>query len=96
MTCVIRLLCAKCISVLTNSSLCSYLFRVTRNQTYASAAILSAEFVWNHLYDGQIILDTISLDDCSINNFGPLSYNSGKFIEGISDIALRNSTWASR
>ena len=68
---------------------------MTSNQTYAAAAELSAEFIWNHLFNGTIILDTLDLGTCDIPSY-ILSYNSGKTIEGLSDIARKNSTWTSR
>ncbi|EKM50197.1 uncharacterized protein PHACADRAFT_213947 [Phanerochaete carnosa HHB-10118-sp] len=76
-------------------ALSSYLATATSNQTYATAAELSAEFIWNQLYNGMIIMDTITVANCATNDV-TLSYNSGKTIEGLADLAQRNSVWTSR
>ncbi|EKM60794.1 uncharacterized protein PHACADRAFT_179974 [Phanerochaete carnosa HHB-10118-sp] len=75
--------------------LSSYLATATGNQTYAAAAELSAEFIWNHLYNGTIILDGIDLHSCNVSS-GVLSYNSGHTIEGLADISSRDQTWVPR
>ena len=83
------------VTMLTIDSLSSYMSNATQNDTYQQAAELSAEFIWNELYNGTIILDGINLTDCS-NTATILSYNSGVTIEGLADLASRNSTWTSR
>ena len=75
--------------------LSSYLFGATSNSSYGDAAELSADFIWNQLYNGTIILDTIDLKSCKQSEV-VLSYNSGMVIEGLADMATRNDTWAAR
>ena len=61
---------------------------------YLSAAILSADFLANQLYNNVIILDTINLGTCATSNILE-SYNSGFTIEGLSilaKLALTNSS----
>lgn len=70
------------------------LYEKTDNQTYANAAELSAQFITSQLYNGTIILDSVSLMDCSLGH-DLVTYNSGLFIEGLSVYAdiTRNATW---
>ena len=56
---------------------------------------MSAEFIWNNLYNGTVILDLITVANCSTTNV-LASYNSGMTIEGYADLASRNGTWTSR
>ena len=76
-------------------SLSTYLYGATLNQTYGAAAELAAEFVWNQLYNGTIILDTITLSNCKQSSTLN-SYNSGMVIEGLSDLQTYNMTWTPR
>jgi hypothetical protein len=76
----------------TPFSLSARLFEVTGDPKYQQAAELSAEFVKNHLYNGIIIQDTISLIDCNIITL-PISYNSGFAIDGYAVLASTNSSW---
>ncbi|KAI0071040.1 hypothetical protein K474DRAFT_1712803 [Panus rudis PR-1116 ss-1] len=62
--------------------LTAYLYEVTGNTTYASAAGLSAEFILSQLYDGTIIRDGINLGTCHLST-GIFTYNSGYAIEGL-------------
>jgi len=67
-------------------SLSAYLAEATGDSRYTAAAQLSQQFIVNHLYANSLALDTISgqaSDACSLQ--APLfTYNSGKFIEGLS------------
>lgn len=77
--------------------LSSYLYSVTSNTTYSSAAQLAAEFIWSHLYNGSIILDDIALAGCKNVNYNDfLSYNSGLTIEALAAIATWNNSWVPR
>lgn len=75
--------------------LSSYLYEATQNETYRDAAELSAEFTWNQLYNGKIILDTISLDDCG-RSAAPMTHNSGIFMEGLIKLSSWNTSWVPR
>ena len=70
---------------------------MTKNQTYAEAAELSAEFIFAQLYDNDagIIWDSIDVGSCNVIR-SALSYNSGKVIEALADMAQWNTTWTSR
>lgn len=74
-------------------SLSSYLYTATSNQTYQAAAELSAEFIWNVQWNGEVILDTTDLGACGTNSEILQSYNSGWTIEGLANIVSYNSTW---
>ncbi|KAI0078574.1 hypothetical protein K474DRAFT_882513 [Panus rudis PR-1116 ss-1] len=63
-------------------ALTAYLYEVTSNTTYASAAGLSAEFIMSQLYDGTIIRDGIILVDCGLETL-VITDNSGFVIEGL-------------
>lgn len=78
------------------SRLSSYLYELTSNKTYEVAAELSAQFIWEHLYNNMIVLDGIMLGNCSPTSVRPLSYNSGKVMEGLSSVAKWDSTWGPR
>ena len=83
--------------IYSNFSLSSLLYKATNNATYSAAAISSAEFIWNQLYNGSIILDAIYLHNCSIPTpVDLITYNSGKFLEARCDISQWTSTWLPR
>ncbi|KAI0074074.1 hypothetical protein K474DRAFT_1710153 [Panus rudis PR-1116 ss-1] len=75
-------------------ALSAHLYEATKDNKYGDAAELSAAFIKNHLYNGTIIMDTITLAGCA-NNGLSVTYNSGFFIEGLSVYAnvTGNSTW---
>ena len=64
-------------------SLSARLYNATGQTQYQEAAVHSAEFISRQLYDGQIILDTITLGNC-IASSTELTSNSGFTIEGLS------------
>ncbi|KIJ55510.1 hypothetical protein M422DRAFT_151671 [Sphaerobolus stellatus SS14] len=73
----------------------AYLAEATEDLKYLDAATLSQQFIVNHLYANSLALDTISgraSDNCALS--APLfTYNSGKFVEGLSIIsALTGNT----
>ena len=80
------------ISNLTSLSLSTRLYEHTSETQYLSTALLLAEFIKNHLYDGLIILDTIMLATCARTDLA-LSYNSGYAIDGFSSLAAVNSSY---
>ncbi|KAJ8074466.1 hypothetical protein PM082_015367 [Marasmius tenuissimus] len=60
------------------------LAEITQNQTYLDAASQSLDFIYNHLYNDQnIVEDTIFSDTCKTTSF-ILPYNSAYMIEGMS------------
>lgn len=59
---------------------------------YGQAAELSAEFIKNQLYNGIIVLDTITLQDCTTQT-SIVTYNSGFAIDGIAVLASKNNSW---
>ncbi|KAI0314970.1 hypothetical protein OF83DRAFT_1134358 [Amylostereum chailletii] len=77
-------------------ALSAYLFEATSNETYGSAANLSASFIRNHLYNGTIIADGFDVVQCR-NTPGIYTYNSGFAIEGLSvwGNASKVETWSS-
>ncbi|KAL4246403.1 hypothetical protein ABKN59_009154 [Abortiporus biennis] len=75
-------------------ALSAHLYEATKQQQFADAAELSAQFIKNQLYNGTIVGDTITLNNC-FPSFLPVTYNQGFFIEGLSVYAnvTNNSTW---
>ncbi|KAI0789009.1 hypothetical protein BC629DRAFT_472632 [Irpex lacteus] len=73
-------------------SLSARLYEETKDTKYQEAAELSAEFIQNHLYNGIIIEDTISLADCNLINLS-ITYNSGFPLDGYAVLASTNSSW---
>jgi len=67
-------------------SLSAYLAEATGDSKYTNAAMLSATWMRNHnLNSNNIALDTESGADCSRSpSTWIFTYNSGKFIEGLS------------
>ena len=63
-------------------------------QLREAVAELSAQFIRSQLYNGTIILDTISISDCSMQP-KVVSYNTGLFLEGLSIYAdiTNNTSW---
>ncbi|KAI0084612.1 hypothetical protein BDY19DRAFT_1096014 [Irpex rosettiformis] len=74
-------------------SLSARLYEQTKDPKYQTAAQLSAQFIQNHLYNGIIIQDTISLIDCNIINNVAISYNSGFAIDGYAVMASTDNSW---
>ncbi|PPQ72766.1 hypothetical protein CVT26_003148 [Gymnopilus dilepis] len=68
------------------TGLSSYLAQTTQDSKYTNAAILSATWIKAHnINSNNIVLDTESGADCSRSPASWLfTYNSGKFIEGLS------------
>ncbi|KAF7309360.1 Glycoside hydrolase family 76 protein [Mycena indigotica] len=78
------------------TTLSAFLAEYTGNSTYTNAAILSANWIKNHQINANnIVLDTTSAD-CSTGP-GLYTYNSGKYIEGLSVLAAvtGDSSWTS-
>ena len=69
----------------------------TGNATYTNAAILSANWIQNqNLNSAYLVLDTVDADSCSTSPATELfTYNSGKYIEGLSVLAAitGNAQW---
>ena len=76
-------------------SLSARLLERTGDPKYRTAVELSAQFVKSHLYNGAVILDTITLSDCQNTN-QVITYNTGYFLEGLSIYVnvTGNSTWS--
>ncbi|KAJ7147675.1 endo-1,6-alpha-mannosidase [Mycena crocata] len=64
----------------------AFLAEITKNSTYTSAAILSANWIKAHnINANNLVLDTVNAFDCSTSPANWLfTYNSGKYIEGLS------------
>lgn len=60
-----------------------YLYERLHDKKYLDAALLSANFIKAHLYDGTIIRDFFDTGKCKTMGL-ELTYNSGYFIEGLS------------
>ncbi|KAJ8592414.1 endo-1,6-alpha-mannosidase [Rhizopogon salebrosus TDB-379] len=77
--------------------LSAYLASATGNITYKNAAILSANFInTTNMNSGDLVLDTVDAQDCTRSSSSWLfTYNSGKYIEGLSVLAsvTGNSSW---
>ncbi|KAK7031733.1 glycoside hydrolase family 76 protein [Favolaschia claudopus] len=67
-------------------TLSAFLAEYTKNGTYTSAAILSANWIKAHnINSNNLVLDTVNAADCSRSPANWLfTYNSGKYIEGLS------------
>ncbi|KAF9263891.1 hypothetical protein L218DRAFT_1031611 [Marasmius fiardii PR-910] len=81
------------------TGLSAYLAEITGDAKYKNAAILSAQWIKAHnINSGNIVLDTVNGHDCSRSPASWLfTYNSGKFIEGLSVLAAitGDSQWTS-
>ncbi|RDB23898.1 hypothetical protein Hypma_008896 [Hypsizygus marmoreus] len=66
----------------------AFLAEITKDARYKNAAILSANWVKAHNLNGNIVLDSVNAHDCSRSPSTWLfTYNSGKYIEGLSVLA---------
>ncbi|KAF8074664.1 endo-1,6-alpha-mannosidase [Lyophyllum atratum] len=66
----------------------AFLAEITRDSKYTSAAIQSANWIKAHNMQNNLVLDTVNGHDCSRSPASWLfTYNSGKFIEGLSVLA---------
>ncbi|KAL0581799.1 hypothetical protein V5O48_000279 [Marasmius crinis-equi] len=70
-------------------TLSAYLAEITKDSKYTNAAILSAQWIKAHnINSNNIVLDTVNGHDCSRSPASWLfTYNSGKFVEGLSVLA---------
>ncbi|KAJ7036604.1 endo-1,6-alpha-mannosidase [Mycena alexandri] len=79
-------------------TLSAFLADYTKNATYTSAAILSANWIKAHnINANNLVLDTVDAADCSTSPATWLfTYNSGKYIEGLSVLAAvtGDSQWS--
>ncbi|KAF7974112.1 hypothetical protein HWV62_13315 [Athelia sp. TMB] len=79
------------------TGLSAFLAEATGNATYTNAAILSANWIQNqNLNSAYLVLDTVDADSCSTSPATELfTYNSGKYIEGLSVLAAitGNAQW---
>ncbi|EKM82207.1 hypothetical protein AGABI1DRAFT_119129 [Agaricus bisporus var. burnettii JB137-S8] len=84
-------------SITTGTS--ALLAEITGDRKYTDAAILSAQWIRNHnINSNRIVLDTVDARDCSRSPASWLfTYNSGKYIEGLSVLAdvTGDSQWRS-
>ncbi|KAJ7777129.1 endo-1,6-alpha-mannosidase [Mycena metata] len=80
------------------TGLSAFLADYTKNATYTSAAILSANWIKAHnINANNLVLDTVDAADCSTSPATWLfTYNSGKYIEGLSVLAAvtGDSQWS--
>lgn len=80
-------------------ALSAYLASTTRNSTYTNAAILSANFIkTTNMNSEDLVLDTINAQDCTRSSSSWLfTYNTGKYIEGLSVLAFvtGDTSWTS-
>ncbi|KAG1745167.1 endo-1,6-alpha-mannosidase [Suillus lakei] len=81
------------------TGLSAYLASTTRNSTYTNAAILSANFIkTTNMNSEDLVLDTINAQDCTRSSSSWLfTYNTGKYIEGLSVLAFvtGDTSWTS-
>ncbi|KAI0084085.1 hypothetical protein BDY19DRAFT_562621 [Irpex rosettiformis] len=75
-------------------TLSALLHELTQNTTFFSAAELSASFVLGPLSTGNVIKDTITLQNCNPSTTS-LTYNSGHAIHGLSVLGAANDSYAS-
>lgn len=74
----------------------AFLAEITKDEKYMNAAVLSAGWIKAHNVKNNVVLDTVSAHDCSRSPSSWIfTYNSGKFIEGLSVLAdvTGNSEW---
>ena len=80
------------------TSLSAFLAEIEQNSTYTNAAIASANWIKTHnLNSDYLVLDTVNAHNCSTSPSTELfTYNSGKFIEGLSVLATvtGDSQWS--
>ncbi|KAJ7803171.1 endo-1,6-alpha-mannosidase [Mycena olivaceomarginata] len=71
-------------------TLSAFLAEYTKNATYTAAAIQSANWIKAHnINANDLVLDTVNAFDCSTSPASWLfTYNSGKYIEGLSVLQL--------
>lgn len=74
------------------TSLSAHLYEATSNPQYLNATEMSANFIATQLYNGVVILDTITVTNC-LTTTDVVTYNSGFTIEGLSILSAKNSTY---
>ncbi|KAI0341353.1 hypothetical protein BDW22DRAFT_1444251 [Trametopsis cervina] len=73
-------------------ALSAHLYEATSNPQYLNATEMSANFIATQLYNGVVILDTITVTNC-LTTTDVVTYNSGFTIEGLSILSAKNSTY---
>ncbi|KAI0314520.1 hypothetical protein OF83DRAFT_440639 [Amylostereum chailletii] len=78
-------------------ALSAYLFEATSNSTYGIAAEVTASFIQNHMYNGDIVQDFFNVKTCKVTTRQTIpSYDTGFAIEGLASWAniSGNATWS--
>ena len=66
----------------------AYLYEYnTSDIRYLSLANLTGHYLYNHLYNGEIMLDTARLAPCDLDDTTVLTYNTGYTLEGAAVLA---------
>ena len=80
-------------------SLSARLYNQTSDAQYLSTALLTLNFIMNHLYTGSVILDNINVASCNQSNV-LVTQNSGWVIDGLTTLVAFNDSylplWVSR
>ena len=71
-------------------SLSALLYNATSNPIFANAAQTTAAFIRNHLFNGTVVFNSITLANCMIQAHPLFSSSSGLFIEGLAHLAAKD------
>lgn len=74
------------------NSLSARLYQHTNDAQYLETMDLTLNFLTHQLYNGNIIMDTITLATCEVSN-QIVTQNSGWAIDGLTTVVAMNSSW---
>ena len=77
---------------LTETRLAARLYQHTNDTHYLDTMQLTLNFLTHQLYNGNIIMDGITLATCEVSN-QIVTQNSGWAIDGLTTVAAMNSSW---
>lgn len=80
-------------SVAAFMALSGHLYEVTSDSKYLTAAQLAAQFIQGHMVTGPTITDEFTVGTCQVGAVGPMFWDSGFTIWGLSILATHNGTW---
>ncbi|VDB93435.1 unnamed protein product [Peniophora sp. CBMAI 1063] len=77
--------CATCVGPFMAMS--AYLYEETQNTAYLDAAQLSMDFILHHMWNGTLVVQTLTLNTCTVPDATPLPLDQAGFIEGLAILA---------
>lgn len=71
----------------------AYLYESSNDTSqYLAYAGLTGQYLYHHMYNGTIMLDTANLATCAVDTVTAFTYNTGYALEGIAILANQSTS----